>query len=469
MTAPVKIVSKHPFVEFFRQSSPYIQAHHGATFVVLFGGETMLDGTGIDGDRINGNGDALLHDLALLNSLGVHLVVVHGARPQIEAQCALRGLKSKIVDGLRITDDTTLSAVKAAAGQLRIEIEALLSIGVANAPALRHRSGSRTNRQRTRVASGNFVTAQPLGVRNGVDYCHTGEVRNVDSEAITDRLQQGDIVLLSPIGYSPSGEAFNLSAEDVATAVAIDLQADKLLILTEEGLQTDDQPMSQLGLDEADSWLSENTPCPALATAIHAAVHACRNGVERAHLIAHRHDGGLLQELFTRDGLGTLISAGRYETLRPADIDDVAGILALIEPLEQEGVLVKRPREQLELEIDSYTVIERDGMIIGCAALHRFDLDKDQSGDKNSDGVGELACLAVHPDYRQDRRGEDLLTEIETQAAAHNLTHLFVLTTQTAHWFRERGFASATLKSLPVNRLAMFNYQRNSKVFAKSL
>lgn len=457
-------MSQHPFIDFFRQSSPYIHAHRGASFVVLFGGEILDAQTGDVGV-----GEALLHDLALLNSLGVQLVLVHGARPQIDAQCALANTQSRIVEGLRVTDDASLESVKAAVGRLRIEIEALLSVGVANSPGT-GAGNSGAHRPYTRVASGNFVTAQPLGVRDGVDYCHTGEVRRVDGAAIADRLQQGDIVLLSPMGYSPSGEAFNLSAEDVATAVAIELQADKLLILTEQGLSEtvpdpaeesgdDSSPLSQLGLDEAEQWIDQHRPELPLATAIHAAVHACRHGVARAHLIDRHINGGLLQELFTRDGLGTLISAGRFEAIRPASVDDVAGILALIEPMEQSGALVRRPREQLELEIDCYTVIERDGMIIGCAALHSF----------VEDGVGELACLAVHPDYRRDRRGEDLLAEIEAQAIAQRLSNLFVLTTQTAHWFRERGFVAATLKSLPVHRQAMYNYQRNSKVFAKSL
>lgn len=436
-------IDQHTFVRWFRDSSPYINAFRGRTFVVAFGGEVIAEEQFAN----------LVHDIALLNSLGVRLVLVHGARPQIEQRLNERGVELQYVNGLRVTDSAALACVKEAAGTVRVEIEALLSMGLANSPM----AGANI-----RVASGNFVTAQPLGVRDGIDYLHTGEVRSIDVDAIHRQLSEGALVLLSPIGYSPTGEIFNLSAEDVATAAAIQLHADKLVYLIDgNGLQLDDGTLvRELTLKEAASYLEEREQMPeAFGKSLFSAIYACSNGVSRAHLINRHVDGSLLMELFTRDGIGTMISGGKYEDIRRASIEDVGGILELIAPLENEGVLVRRERERLEMEIDHFTVIERDGTIIACAALYPF-------YDEN---IGELACLAVHQAYRKQGRGDDLLDYIERQARAEGIDKLFVLTTRTAHWFQERGFNPATLKELPVARQELYNYQRQSKVFLKSL
>ncbi len=431
------------FVDWFRSTSPYIHAHRGRTFVIMVSGEAIAD---------PGFGH-IVHDLAILNSLGVRLVLVYGARPQIEQRLRDRGAALEYVNGLRITNDEALGCVKEAAGTVRVEIEALLSMGLANTPM----SGARI-----RAASGNFVTARPLGVRDGVDYCHTGEVRRIDSAAINQRLDQDDIVLLSPLGYSATGEVFNVSAEEVATAVAIALKADKLLFLVEGKGVLDGRKrlLQQLDPEEAEQLLDGRRKLPEeIASHLAAAVRACRQGVHRAHLVDRAVDGALLRELFTRDGIGTMVTAHRYEQMRRATIDDVGGVLELIKPLEEEGVLVRRSRELLEMEIERFTVIDRDGMIIGCAALHPF----------AEEGVGELACLAVHTDYRGGGRGDALLNHMENQARSLSIGSLFVLTTRTAHWFRERGFTPGDIQRLPVKRRALYNYQRNSKVFAKSL
>ncbi|MFW6342579.1 MAG: amino-acid N-acetyltransferase, partial [Halothiobacillaceae bacterium] len=169
--------------------------------------------------------------------------------------------------------------------------------------------------------------------------------------------------------------------------------------------------------------------------------------------------GALLAELFTRDGCGTLITAEAYERTRPATLDDIGGIVALIEPLEQAGVLVRRSREQLELEIDRFTVIERDGDVIGCAALYP-DIEA---------RTGELACLVIHPDYRGEGRAGRLLAFMEQQARKQNLASIFVLSTQTTHWFKERGFVPVALDELPVARQALYNFRRNSRIFRKRL
>ncbi|MFA7620004.1 MAG: amino-acid N-acetyltransferase [Thiohalomonadaceae bacterium] len=430
------------FVRWFRNSAPYINAFRGRTFVIALGGEMLRDA------QIAG----LVHDLALLHSLGVRLVLVHGARPQIEERLRARGAEIRYVNGLRLTDATALACVKEAAGLVRIEIEALLSMGLANSPM----AGAEI-----RVSAGNYVTAQPLGVRDGVDYQHTGEVRSVDAPAIARALDARALVLLSPIGYSPTGEVFNLSAEDVATAAAVHLQADKLIYLVDGAGVLDEQGelLRELAPAEAEMLLKTRELSRPIERGLASAVHATRKGVRRVHLIDRHVDGSLLLELFTRDGIGTLVTGEAYEGTRQATIADVGGILELIRPLEEEGMLVRRSRELLEMEIDHFVVVERDGAIIACTALYPFPEEQ----------VGEVACMAVHPDYRSQRRGDALLKYVERQARGLGIQRLFVLTTRTAHWFQERGFIAGDIQDLPVKKQAMYNYQRRSKVFIKPL
>lgn len=431
------------FISWFRQSSPYIHAFRGRTFVITFGGELAAHATF----------PHFIHDIALLSSLGIRLVLVHGARPQIDRRLRESDLEWQSVNGLRITDAAALACVKEAVGAVRTEIEALLSMGVANSPM----AGARI-----RVAGGNFVTARPVGVREGVDYQHTGEVRRVDAEAIRGRLDAGTIVLIPPVGYSPTGEIFNLTALEVATAVAAALHADKLICLTEQDTLRGARRrnLRQLRLAEAEHLLSQSKSLP-LETVAHleAAVRAGQRGVRRTHVVSRHVEGALLLELFTRDGIGTMISADLYEGIRPATIEDVGGILELIQPLERDGVLVRRSREQLELELHHFRVVERDGAVIACAALYPFVDEK----------AGELACLAVHTDYQRSGRGEALLSTLEREAKELGLERLFVLTTRTLHWFRERGFAAASVADLPVKKQMLYNYQRNSKVLVKSI
>jgi len=431
------------FIEGFRQSAPYIHAHRGDIFVLAFGGEAVADSRFAD----------LVHDIALLHSLGIRLVLVHGARPQIETRLRARGARLEYANGLRVTDDTALECVKEAAGTVRVEIEALLSMGLANTPMAGARIGT---------SSGNFVTARPLGIRDGIDYCHTGEVRRVDAGAIHQHLDNRRIVLLPPLGYSPTGEVFNLSAGEIAGAVAGELQADKLILLTEDADLRDGRRrlISQLSLHDATTLLASRRKLPEdTVRHLQHAIQACRKGVRRTHIVSRRKDGALLLELFTRDGSGTLVTAEIYEGLRAAVIEDVAGILELIKPLEAEGILVKRSRERLEMEIGHFLVIERDGMIVGCAALYPGEHGK----------FAELACLAIHPDYCNAGRSDALLSAIEERAADLSMQRLFVLTTRTAHWFRERGFVPGDIKQLPGRKKSLYNYQRNSKVYFKAL
>jgi len=441
--AKTKNIQTEQFVDWFRSSSPYIHAHRGRTFVIVIGGEAVADASFPN----------LIHDIALLHGLGIKLVLVHGARPQIEERLRMRKAKMQYIDGLRVTDDTALACVKEAAGMVRVEIEALLSMGLANSPM----AGARI-----RVSSGNFVAARPLGIHNGTDYGHTGKVRRVDACAIHGVLETGSIALAPPLGYSPTGEVFNLSASDVGSSIAVALGADKLIYLLEGKGLTDSrgQILSQLLPRDIEEILKHRKKIPEeLAQTLRSTIIACRIGVDRAHLLSREVDGILLQELFTRDGAGTLVSAEPYEVTRTAEIDDVGGILELLAPMEESGVLVRRSRELLETEIDRFTVMERDGAIIGCVALYCY--KKEQ--------MAELACIAVDPDYHDGGRGDTLLQSMEMLAKDKDMQKIFVLTTQTAHWFLERGFQSLPVKSLPIKRRELYNYQRSSKVFVKAL
>jgi len=431
------------FVHWFRSAAPYIHGFRGKTFVIGFGGELVADGEFVQ----------LAHDVNLLNSLGVRLVLVHGVRPQVEARLNENGTALHYVNGLRVTDDAALACVKEAAGTVRVEIEALLSLGLANTPM----AGAAI-----RVASGNFVTAQPLGVRDGIDLLHTGEVRKIDAEAIRRRLDQNDIVLLSPIGYSPTGEVFNLTLEDVATQAAIALGADKLIFLMDtEGVPDKGRAIhNALTVNEARLVLEKSRKLPEdVAYYLPCAIAACSRGAKRAHLISRHRDGALLSELFTREGVGTLITPAPLETLRPATIDDVGGILRLIEPLERDGILVRRSRELLEMEVERFLVLESDGVIAGCVALYPFPEEQ----------AAELACLAVAQDYRGRGFGERLLAEAEKKGRKAGFKRLFVLTTRTEHWFEERGFVDSGPDHLPKSKQALYNYKRKSKVLEKSL
>lgn len=433
--------SNHDYIKWFRNSAPYINAHRNKTFVLMISGEAIA----------HANFANIIHDIALLNSLGVKLVLVHGARSQIEERALLRGVKSRFEHGLRITDSQTLECVKDASGSLRAHIEALLTMGLANSPM---------HGAEIRVCSGNYVIAKPIGVRDGIDFEHTGIVRRIDRHGINKQLEDGSIVLLSPTGYSPTGEVFNLSLDDVATQAAITLQADKLVVFSAENglLNSDGELISNCTVSKIKNLLAEH-PGNDRRQPLNAIASSIAGGVERCHCVSYADDGALLQELFTRDGTGTLVAQDHYEQLRQATIDDVGGILELIEPLETNGTLVKRSRELLENEIDWFTVIERDGMVVACAALYPY--PESQSG--------EVACVATHPDYRGEDRGERLLTALEQLAHKQQLNALFVLTTQTAHWFQELGYIEASLQQLPEKKQQLYNLQRNSKVFLKSI
>jgi amino-acid N-acetyltransferase len=426
----------------FRHSSPYINTHRGRTVVLTIPGDAIAHGNFIN----------IIHDIALLSSLGVRLVVAFGARPQIQARLDGAGVESTFVRGLRITPEAHLPLVMEAIGGLRAYLESQLSMGLVNSPM---------HNARIRVSSGNYVAARPVGVLDGIDFGHTGKVRRVDAEGIGRLLELGHIVLLPPMGYSPTGDAFNLSYEDVGSQVAMALKAEKLIVFIDDQgvLEADGSLIRELTTRQASERLAAGVVTGHDADLLKAACDACIKGVRRAHIISYIEDGALLSELFTRDGSGTLVSSDNYEQIRQARVEDIGGILELIQPLEEQGIRVRRSREMLETEIDRFVVAERDGTIVGCAALYHYP----------EEGAGELSCFAVDPAYRRAGRGDELLARIEKLARGLGIHTLFVLTTQTEHWFRERGFQPTSVQSLPGPKLASYNTQRNSKVFFKLL
>ena len=431
------------FVRWFRQVAPYVHDFGGRTFVIAFGGEMVAE---------RARFEQFIHDVNVLASLEIRLVLVHGARPQVEAEMKAKGLRSRYAQGLRVTDEPALTVVKHAAGVLRVEIEALLSQGLPDSPMAR---------AQIRVASGNYITARPIGVRNGVDFQFTGAVRKVDAAALAAQLDVADIVLVPHLGYSSTGEVFNLAWEDVAESVAVALRADKLLMYTDK-LPTNrkDEVVSELTADDAEVLAKKKgNLTPAAARALEHLARAVENGVARGHLITRRAPGALLLELFTHAGVGTMITADTVEKLRPARVEDVRGMLALIEPLEADGTLVKRSRELLEAEIGNFLVVEHDARIVGCAALYPFPNDKS----------AEFACLAVGAEYRDAGYGERLLKACEERAKSLKLRKLFALTTHASHWFLEQGFRAAPVDALPEQRKALYNWRRGSKVFSKRI
>ncbi|SOZ16903.1 Amino-acid acetyltransferase (N-acetylglutamate synthase) [Cupriavidus taiwanensis] len=430
------------FVDWLRMVAPYIHAFRGKTFVIAFAGELVKSGV------LN----ALVNDVALLHAMGMQIVLVHGSRPQVEEQLALRQVESQFVDGVRVTDNAALECAKEAAGELRLDIEAAFSQGLPNTPM----AGAQLS-----VISGNFVTARPVGIVNGTDYQHTGLVRKIDAESVRMSLSHGKVVLLSPLGFSPTGQAFNLSMEDVASATATALKADKLIFITEVPGVPDPvgKMMQEMSLRTAVERLQNNHLPPDVANYLQHLVKALKGGVPRAHLIPYSLDGAVLLELFLHDGVGTMLSDTDLESLREATLDDVGGIVQLIAPLEQDGTLVPRGRHLIERDIGNFSVIEHDGVLFGCAALY----------DYPRENMGEMACLTVSPEAQGTGDGERLLKRIERRARALGLERLFVLTTRTEHWFLKRGFVHANVDDLPEDKRKLYNWQRKSMVLMKKL
>lgn len=428
------------FVKFFREVAPYIHTHRGKKIVI------HLDGSLINNPRL----ENIVHDIALLNSLGVKLIIIIGARSQIESSLAIKGIENKYVKGLRVTNFYALNSIREIVGNMRFQLESFLSMGLANTPMAE---------ASINVVSGNFVTARPMGIIDGVDLEYTGAIRSVHHNEIDKHLENNNIVLLSPIGFSSTGDCFNLNSLDVATHTAISMQADKAVFIYPHKPFNDKEGnrVSSITDDELDNITDKIVGAKEEYGHLYYAKQASENGVERIHLVNQNLDGGTLLELFTRDGVGLMISKTPFDENRKARLEDITGILELVKPLEEEGVLAKRTRDRMELEINDYIVTVRDGKVIACAALHVYEKEK----------AAELACLVVHEDYQNKNKAVDLYLQLERYAIKAGMKEIFVLTTQTDHWFVEQGFEETSLEELPITRQQSYNYQRNSKVMKK--
>ncbi len=445
-------VSNSNFVPWFRSVAPYIHKFRHQTFVVGVCGEAIADGKLPN----------LAQDLALIQSMGVRVVLVHGFRPQVNEQLIAKGYAPKYKGGIRVTDLVALDCAQEAAGQLRYQIEAAFSQGLPNTPM----AGATV-----RVISGNFLTARPVGIVDGLDYQHSGVVRKIDTAGIIRSLDMGALVLMSPFGFSPTGEAFNLTMEEVATSVATALRADKLILVTEiDGVPTDasrpigeDNPIdTELSLIDAERMLASLPPANQptdIGFYLQYCVRACKGGVERSHIIPYAIDGSILLEVYVHDGIGTMVVDEKLESLREATADDVGGILQLIEPFEKDGTLVKRSRTEIERDIGQYTVIEHDGVIFACAALYAYPEAK----------TGEMAALTVSPEVQSQGDGERILKRIEQRAKLAGLDSIFVLSTRTVHWFLKRGFVQVDAEWLPEARKRKYNWDRKSQVLLKKI
>ncbi|MAH24057.1 MAG: amino-acid N-acetyltransferase [Gammaproteobacteria bacterium] len=426
------------YTSWFRGSTPYISAHRGKTFVVFLGGDALMHSNLVN----------IVHDLALLNVLGVRLVIVHGARPQLNEAFA----DSLFHHGRRITSATQMQEISGIFGSLRANLESLFSTGLPNTPL---------HNVEVNIVSGNFIAAQPVGIVDGIDHQCTGRLRSANVGAIAKLLDTQAIVLLSPLGFSTSGQTFNLAAEELAAELAVALEADKLIVFNDPGQITDagQQRISRITPERLNGLCADLDPdtkvrCQAL-------IAANTQGVERGHLVAFADDGALLQELFTADGIGTQVSRHDEDLIRQAQLEDVADIVEIIRPLEEDGVLVPRSRAQLEQEIAQFFIAELDGVVVGCCAVYAFA------------DTAELACVAVHENYRHQYSdmgiGSALLEAAERAASAQGATSLFVLTTQTQEWFVSHGFTPADVESLPSSKQSLYNWQRGSAVLQKPL
>lgn len=429
------------FVNTFRTSSPYIHAYHGLTFVI------HIPGALLDEDLF----EPLMQDIALMRAIGIKPVLVLGPRAQIDRRLAAECIPSQMVDGMRVTDAKTLQIIKEAAGGMRFEVEGVLARGVVNMP-----SASRVS-----VVSGSFFSAQPVGILGGTDFGYTGRVRRIDTEAIERRLSQGDIIVLPNVGFSPSGQLFNCASEAVAGACARQLRAEKLIFLAAGDAIVDarnGRPVPNLTFATAAKFVEDNAgKLPAgFRMAVEQCVGALRDGVRRTHILNRRINGVLLMEVFHRDGIGLMISSDEYEGIRPAAVRDVRGMLEIITPLVRKGVLRRRERAAIERSIADYFVVERDGMIIACLSLCVAPGDSEWA---------ELGCFAVHAAYRKLGKGDAMMGFVERVAYARGVRNLFILSTQSFHFFMERGFDEIGVDDLPPGKQAHYDMERKPKIF----
>ena len=414
----------------------YIPQFREKTFIIAVDGIIVTDE----------NFTNILLDVAVLRSLNIRVVLVHGAAAQIKALAEKQGIQASDLEGTGVTDAATLELAMDAANRLTHEILEGLSAND------------------LRGACANAIIAHPLGIIQGIDHLFTGKVERVDAELLHTLLNQGIVPVLPPLGIDGDGKTYRANSDSIALAVADALKAIKLIFITaHDGLRHNDQLIRQMLVGDLQKLLqtaSGGFSPEMLSKAQHAAA-ACAAGVQRVHVINGREDEGLLAEVFSNEGVGTLIYANEYEHIRPAKKKDIRAIYMLTKKAVEAGELVRRTRADIEKNLANYYIFEIEKNPVACVALFVYPAQH----------KGELASLYVHPAYENQGIGRRLIQFVESKALETGLTELIVLSTQAFTYFQSKsGFAEGVIDDLPPERRERYDQTgRHSKILVKKL
>src|SRR5215475_10691524 len=396
----------------------------------------------------------LLKDLAMLRSTGIEIILVPGAREWIDSVLKEYDIESEYAGGVRIATQDSIPFIRMAAFDVANRLMTLLTAFQANA------------------VIGNFIRARGIGVVNGIDYRNSGRVEKILKEPLQQILNQGMIPIFPCIGWNAAGKPYNLSSDDIAMAVAEGLQAEKLFFVTDSDgfmetrfdlpsglVKNSDGRVARLSLEEAEEVLKLNAsnPDPDLKY-LELALAACRKGTKHAHIVDDRMEGAILREIFSNLGIGTMVYGNDYESIRPMKVDDIGDVLRLMQPLVQEGILVKRSEEELMARHGDFVVYSIDDVVHACGALHDY-----------GDGQAEIAAIATDPVYSHLSMGRKIVSYLIDKAEKLGLARVFVLTTRTTDWFEQLGFVESNLDSLPAKKRDSYNHARKSRIFALEL
>ena len=434
------------FIQNFRLSAKYINLFNQNIFVIALSGYVFNE------DQF----EKIAQDINILHSLKIKVILVYGARPQVESILVKNKIPVRLVKNMRVTSSAALKHVIEVNGAIRNKIEATLST-------------IKSVSEGMRLSSGNFLTAMPVGIIDGIDMESTGKIRGVDVEAIKNKLNHHEIVIVSPIGYSPIGQIFNLSYEQTAANIAVAINADKLIyyvdangILNERG-----ELIPELTSEKAHKLIShiEEKPSPESAqnlsyddfNILKSSVFAIKNKIKKVHLINRNIDGSLIEELFTEKGSGTILTEFALENFRKATEGDLKDIYRILFPLEKRKIFIERDLTQIKGMINQFYVLEHDKKFVGCVSLNSF---------KES---LELASFSIESKYQRLGFGKKLLKFCELEAKKLKYDEIFILTTQSEHWFAENGFKEKSKELMPTFKKKTYQSERNSKYLTKKL
>ena len=434
------------FIQNFRLSAKYINLFNQNIFVIALSGYVFNEDQFVK----------IAQDINILHSLKIKVILVYGARPQVESILVKNKIPVRLLKNMRVTSSAALKHVIEVNGAIRNKIEATLST-------------IKSVSEGMRLSSGNFLTAMPVGIIDGIDMESTGKIRGVDVEAIKNKLNHHEIVIVSPIGYSPIGQIFNLSYEQTAANIAAAINADKLIyyvdangILNERG-----ELIPELTSEKAHKLIShiEEKPSPESAqnlsyddfNILKSSVFAIKNKIKKVHLINRHIDGSLIEELFTEKGSGTILTEFALENFRKATEGDLKDIYRILFPLEKRKIFIERDLTQIKGMINQFYILEHDKKFVGCVSLNSF---------KES---LELASFSIEPKYQRLGFGKKLLKFCELEAKKLKYDEIFILTTQSEHWFAENGFKEKSKELMPTFKKKTYQSERNSKYLTKKL